>query len=241
MFKQTNINLKNFLLTRSKFFAISLLLIGLSLLLAYFPLLKSLDIELAIVIGLKYSNAGGFLSVKVFKNKSRLKKFLIQGFISILIIYFVSLDFKEPWSDLDFLMESTFDETVKPELAHVFLGEYSKYTLRVAGKVNLGGIEGGETAIETEWLEKESHYYAAIINKFISPIKLQNVFDNYTFVTSLSSISYMVSGSFCRYPIEKFGIEKFILIYQTANIIDDYNKVLSIQNQNAKDSFLIMC
>lgn len=136
-------------------------------------------------------------------------------------------DFTKPWLNQIYVTRNSFDQTIKHELAHVFLGQRTSNIFKVAAGFNLALIEGGAMALEWEWIEDEPIYYAALINRFITSIDAEQLFKNYFFVTSLNSISYIYSGSFIRYVIDEYGIEKFLKFYQTGKFYEVYQRELN--------------
>ncbi len=138
-------------------------------------------------------------------------------------------DFTKPWQKQIFVTENSFRETIKHELAHVFLGEASDNIFKIAGNLNLGLIEGGAMALEWEWSENSPDFYAALINRFIGKFKASDFFSNYSFATRQSYLSYIISGSFCKYLIDTYGLEKFFEFYRTAEFELAYQK--NIQNE----------
>lgn len=138
-------------------------------------------------------------------------------------------DFTKPWLKQIFVTEKSFQQTVKHELAHIFLGESTDNIFKVAGYFKLGLIEGGAMALEWEWFENTPLYYSALIDRFIGKFSEQDFFKNYSFVMRQSYLSYIMSGSFCRYLIDKYGIEKFLIFYNTGKFNPAYDS--SIENE----------
>lgn len=141
-------------------------------------------------------------------------------------------DFTKPWQTKIFVTESSFHETIKHELAHVFLGEASDNIFKVAGYLNLGLIEGGAMALEWEWSENSPEFYAALINRFIGKFNASDFFSNYSFATRQSYLSYILSGSFCKYLIDTYGLEKFLELYRTAEFESVYQKNMQDEFEN---------
>ena len=135
-------------------------------------------------------------------------------------------DFTKPWLRQIFVTAKTYDQTIKHELAHIFLGEETDNLFKVAAGFNLGLIEGGAMAIEWDWLENTPDYYSAMIKRFSPEIEFEKFFNNYTFATQRSSLSYLISGAFCKYLIEKYGLKKFLELYREGNFSKVYDKDL---------------
>lgn len=136
-------------------------------------------------------------------------------------------DFTKPWLNQIFVTINSFDQTIKHELAHVFLGKSTDNLFKVAKDFNLTLIEGGAMALEWEWLENEPVYYAALINKFLSPLNQEKLFSTYSFITNLSSISYIYSGSIIKHLIDKYGLKKFLVFYRTNDFYQSYQNDLA--------------
>jgi len=135
-------------------------------------------------------------------------------------------DFTKPWLKQIFVTTKSFDQTLKHELAHIFLGENSDNLFKVASGFNLGLIEGGAMAIEWDWLENTPEYYSALIKRFYPDLDIEKFFDNYTFATQKSSLSYLVSGAFVRYLIDYYGLKKFLEFYREGDFSKVYKKEL---------------
>lgn len=140
-------------------------------------------------------------------------------------------DFTKPWLKQIFVTEKSFHQTVKHELAHIFLGESSSNLFKVAGNFNLGLIEGGAMALEWEWFENSPSYYSTLIDRYIGSFKVQDFFKNYSFVTRQSYLSYLMSGAFCKYLIDKYGIDKFMTFYRTSKFEVAYHKSIEDEFQ----------
>lgn len=138
-------------------------------------------------------------------------------------------DFTKPWLNQIYVTTNSFDQTIKHELAHIFLGKCTNNLFKIAADFNLTLIEGGAMALEWEWLENEPLYYAALINKFLFPVNPEKLFNTYSFITNLSSISYIYSGSFIKHLIDKYGIEKFLVFYRTNDFYLSYQN--DLQNE----------
>ncbi len=138
-------------------------------------------------------------------------------------------DFTKPWLKQIFVTQNSFDQTIKHELAHIFLGERTKNLFKVAAGFNLGLIEGGAMAIEWDWLENTPDYYAAMIRNYSPELDFEQFFNSYSFATQKSSLSYIISGSFSNYLIKKYGLEKFLKFYSDGNFFKVYNSDLKTE------------
>lgn len=164
------------------------------------------------------------VQIFIFKSNSSKKNFLGDEVA----------DFTKPWLNQIFVTEKSFDQTIKHELAHIFLGERTKNIFKVAAGFNLGLIEGGAVAVEWEWLENIPAYYTSMIIRFSPQIEIQSFFNNYTFATQRSSLSYLISGAFCRYLIDNYGLGSFLKFYNDG----DFTKVYGLKLSDEINNFL---
>jgi hypothetical protein len=137
-----------------------------------------------------------------------------------------SADFTKPWQYQIFLTRDNFRNTIKHELAHIFCGEYSENIFNVAHNNNLGLVEGAAMAAEWEWNEKEPHFYAANIFRYVDEINPSTFFRGFNFAFKPSNISYIISGSFARFIIDEFGIKKFANLYSSGDFENIYGLTL---------------
>lgn len=164
------------------------------------------------------------IEIFVFKSEQSKKKYVGDE----------TADFTKPWLKQIFVTEETYQQTLKHELSHVFLGEKTTSIFSVPVNFNLALIEGGAMAFEWDWLENTPHYYSALIDRYVSPISIQEIFSNYNFLRKQSQVSYLISGSFCRYLIDSFGMEKFLRFYNSGN----FEKIYGINLAFIEEKYL---
>lgn len=113
------------------------------------------------------------------------------------------------------LVYETFPhEILKHELVHVLSSEFGTEFLKISPRVGL--IEG--LAVAADWPENgiSTHQWAKLLSNRAEKIDLENMMGlNFWFQPSLSS--YTLMGSFCRYLIDEYGIEKFKKFYKTGD------------------------
>ncbi|MBU2447394.1 MAG: hypothetical protein KJ666_17725 [Bacteroidetes bacterium] len=136
-------------------------------------------------------------------------------------------DFTKPWLYQIFLTRDNFKKVIKHELAHIFSGEYSENLFHVAQNFNLGLVEGAAMAGEWDWNDKEPHFYASNIFRFIGELNPAHFFRGFNFAFKPSAVSYIISGSFARFLIDEYGIEKFGKLYATGDFANTYGINLS--------------
>lgn len=135
-----------------------------------------------------------------------------------------SYGFTKPWQGTIFLSRGNFDDVMKHEISHIIAGEFSDNMFKVAGNINAGLIEGSAMASEWNYLERTPHQLTANYNYFIDSLKIERYFSGINFALQNSSVSYIISGSFCRFLIDKYGIEKFKMLYRENDFELVYNK-----------------
>ena len=110
---------------------------------------------------------------------------------------------------------------LKHELVHIISSEFGSRTLKISPKKGL--IEGIAVAVDWPVNVMDKHQLSkTLINKG----NLNNNLDDflgYGFWYYPPSISYTLMGSYSRYLIDNFGVEKFKEYYRTGNT-DEYNK-----------------
>ncbi|MFI5323663.1 MAG: hypothetical protein ACHQ6U_09070 [Thermodesulfobacteriota bacterium] len=113
------------------------------------------------------------------------------------------------------LVYDTFPQPIlKHELTHVMAGDFGTKILRMTPKVGL--LEG--LAVAADWSEDpyNPHQWSkALIHDGLAP----NIEDitGFGFWYAPAGLSYTLMGSFSRYLIDTYGIEKFKTVYRTGD------------------------
>jgi len=113
------------------------------------------------------------------------------------------------------------DSKLKHEISHIFVGSLIDSPLGLYGRFrgiipNMAVVEGISVALEPETNILSLHQKAAILLKKDKLPHFDNLFNISKFYSYSGSISYSTSGSFIRYLIDNYGVEKFkqILKYE---------------------------
>jgi len=139
----------------------------------------------------------------------------------------------KPWlREIYITPVSLTDAKLKHEISHIIAGNIIDSPLGLYGSFNglipnMAVVEGIAVALEPETNIMTLHEKAAILlkkEKLPSFIKLFNVNNFYTYS---GGISYSTSGSFIRYLIDKYGIDKFKQILKNKNFLQVYSKHIS--------------
>lgn len=120
---------------------------------------------------------------------------------------------------------------LKHELAHLLAGEFGAPPFKASGgllSMKPGLIEG--LAVAAAWDEDRltAHQWSKAYRllKKSHPPSMEKIIDAGGFWTSASGIAYTLSGSFVRFLIDRYGIEKFKRVYPDAKFNRTYGKSL---------------
>lgn len=131
-------------------------------------------------------------------------------------------DVAKPWLNQIYVSADSYEQTLKHELAHVFTGNFGTGFFKVAAGINPALIEGAAVAADPFYSETNIDYMAALAYKNKYKINLKELFGGLSFFSKVSSLSYIYSGSFSKYLVDKFGIEKFKQFYSNGNLFKAY-------------------
>ncbi len=133
-------------------------------------------------------------------------------------------DVAKPWLNQIYINYENYERTLKHEIAHIVSAEFGVTPLKIADEFNFSLIEGIASAADGFYSENSIHYFArlAYFNEF--EIKIKDLFKGASFFGSASSISYVYAGSFSKYLIDEYGIDKFKNLYGNIDFIEVFNK-----------------
>ncbi len=133
-------------------------------------------------------------------------------------------DIAKPWLHECFTVYDNYDATLRHEIAHVISSKFGTGILKVASNINPSLIEGVAVAADPFYAEYDIHYMAALAYKNGFKINIKNLFSGYSFLTNTSSLSYIYAGSFVKFLIERYGIEKLKRLYSDIDFVKIYKK-----------------
>lgn len=133
-------------------------------------------------------------------------------------------DVAKPWLKEIFTLADNYNGTLRHEIAHCFAGEFGWSIFRVADNFNPALIEGAAVAGAPEYDLNDVHYMASLALNNGYKIRLKNLFKGLNFFGQTSGLSYIYAGSFCKYLISRYGIEKFKQLYGSINFRRIYGK-----------------
>jgi tetratricopeptide (TPR) repeat protein len=133
-------------------------------------------------------------------------------------------DIAKPWRREIHLNLDSFEGTFRHELVHVLAGSFGMPILRISPSPGL--IEGLAVACDWDAGDRTPHQFSAALFKFGLVNDVRDIFSFSGFASKPSSVSYLLSGSFCRYLIDEYGLRKFMAAYPWAQFQKTYKKPL---------------
>jgi tetratricopeptide (TPR) repeat protein len=130
----------------------------------------------------------------------------------------------KPWTRQIHITKQSLDVTLKHELVHVVAAPFGMPVIRASTSTGL--VEGLAVALEWEWGNRTPHQYAAALRAMNMIPDIARLMRFTGFAAQASSISYVVSGSFCRYLIDQYGIRRMMQLYRSADYDAIYGKSL---------------
>lgn len=120
---------------------------------------------------------------------------------------------------------------LKHELVHVMSGEFGNDLLRLSPKIGL--LEGIAVAADWRGQRFTPHQWAKIMYEMEIAPEVKDIV-GFGFWYAPSEISYTLMGSFSRYLIDAYGIEKFKKAYKSGDF-SEYNKSIDELSLEWKD------
>jgi len=167
----------------------------------------------------------------VFRSSDEKRKYFGAG----------NADVAKPWLNQIYLSIDSYEQSLNHELAHIFAGKWSNNFLKIDANYNPATLEGIASAADPVYDDLDIHYPAFLASKNNLKLSIQNLFSGFSFFSNVSSLSYIYSGSFCKFLIDEYGIWKFKEFYHFgefeksynkpfANAVSEYQKFLSNKN-----------
>jgi len=121
----------------------------------------------------------------------------------------------KPWNNEIHLTASSFDDSFRHELVHILASDFGFPVIQASTRMALN--EGLAVAIDWKPGLFTPHHYAAALMREKSLDHVAEMFSLSGFATQPSSYAYTVCGSFCKYLIDRFGIERVKRAFPNAN------------------------
>lgn len=120
----------------------------------------------------------------------------------------------KPWMNEIYLDYNSARNTLEHELTHLYAAQIGSTPFKIADGYNIAMLEGYAMAIEGNYSGYDIHYMALLAKESGYNFNIPELFSRFNFFGQVSSLSYITAGSFVKYLIEIYGIEKVNLIYQ---------------------------
>jgi hypothetical protein len=153
----------------------------------------------------------------VFRSNDEKRKYFGAG----------NADVAKPWLNQIYLSLDSYEQTVNHELAHIFAGKWSNNFLKIDANYNPATVEGIASAADPVYDDIDIHYTAFLASKNNLQLSIQSLFSGFSFFTNVSSLSYIYAGSFSKYLIGEYGIEKFKEFYHSGDFEKSYNNSIA--------------
>jgi len=141
-------------------------------------------------------------------------------------------DVAKPWLNSIYVSLDSWESTLKHEIAHCFTASFGTGVFKLAAGFNPALIEGVAEAADGFYDENEIHHLASLAFKNDFKIDLSKAFSGFSFFGSVSSLSYIYSGSFIQYLVDEYGIEKVKHFYRTNNFNESFSYELSAASRD---------
>ncbi len=151
----------------------------------------------------------GKINSYIFLNSTQKKEIFGSG----------SADVAKPWLNSIYVSADTWESTLQHEIAHCFTAGFGTGIFKLAAGFNPALIEGVAEAADGFYDEYSIHYMASLAFKNDYRININSIFSGFSFFGSVSSLSYIYSGSFISYLVSEFGIAKVKQFYKS----NDFN------------------
>jgi len=137
-------------------------------------------------------------------------------------------DVAKPWLNSIYVSCDSWESTLRHEIAHCFTAGFGTGIFKLASGFNPALIEGVAEAADGFYDENSIHHLASLAYKNDYKINLNTLFDSFSFFGSVSSLSYIYSGSFIEYLINEFGVEKVKQFYRTNDFSSSFESNLDV-------------
>jgi tetratricopeptide (TPR) repeat protein len=128
----------------------------------------------------------------------------------------------KPWRREIHLNLDSFESTFRHELVHVVAGAFGMPFLGLSPSPGL--IEGLAVAADWDAGDRTPHQVAAALFRSGLVGDVRSIFSFTGFAAKPSSVSYLLSGSFCRFLIEEYGMRRFTALYPWGQFQKVYRK-----------------
>ncbi|GEM_PF-6288892 len=126
-------------------------------------------------------------------------------------------DVSKIWQNSIFLDENSFDENILHELVHSYSKNIGNGYLKLPHNYNFAALEGLPIFIEDNLLGYPLFELAKYFKEKDSSLSIKKLFIENKFFIYSPTVSYLISGSYVKYLVGKYGVQKFKKYYQNGN------------------------
>jgi tetratricopeptide (TPR) repeat protein len=138
-----------------------------------------------------------------------------------------STNISKPWLRQIHVNLANAGAVLKHEMVHILAGEFGWSPLRISH--NSGLVEGIAVAVgDDTWYDEPLHRSAALVFAAGITPDMKSVFSLSGFAQEYAGVSYTLAGSFCKFLIDSFGVEKFKQLYATGDFLQAYQRDFSL-------------
>ncbi len=135
-------------------------------------------------------------------------------------------DVAKPWLNQIHISISSLYETLKHEIVHILSANFGVTPFKVAHSLNPALIEGLAVAIENRYDIYSVDYLIQLTRLSGFNLNAEKLFDGLSFFANSSSLSYIISGSFFRFLINIYGIDKVKSFYSNGDALLSFGKTM---------------
>jgi hypothetical protein len=132
-------------------------------------------------------------------------------------------DVAKPWLNSVYTSLDNWESTLKHELAHCFSAQFGTGPFKIASGFNISLIEGVAEAADGFYDGNYIHDLASIAFNNGYRIDVAELIDGSGFFSKASTLTYVYSGSFCKYLIENYGVKKIKEFYSNNDFKETYH------------------
>lgn len=136
-------------------------------------------------------------------------------------------DVAKPWLYQLYINYSNYEQTLKHEIVHCVSSEFGVTPFKISSGFNPSMLEGLAVALQDDYNGHTVHYMAALAYNNGYKYPVDKLFEGLNFFGQLSSLSYIYAGSFIKFLIDKYGVEKLKKVYSHGSFSSAYGKPLN--------------
>ncbi len=148
-------------------------------------------------------------------------------------------DLAKPWLHQVYVVAGDYETSLKHELAHVFTADFGQSLFKLSHNFNSALLEGAATAADGFIADEDIDYLSFISLKENRSIDVATLFNGIGFFSANTSRAYALSGSFIKYMISVYGIQKFKQWYSSGFDVANYPKSLEEHAREFRNSLLL--